>query len=161
MPHHEKKAPLGKQEHHDEPHSCCQGKKWAQLDKWPQRSTWKGWRGGYNGQSQHRGKEGAETPDTGGKSKNCLPSGSIWGQKKERKAQLLTNSNLPDRLPHSSSWKLWTVRVLFFSCLTLPLLLFLALSILPSGFLRGARSNERGRSANRVLACWLHQPVFA
>ncbi len=69
MPHHEKKAPHGKQEHHDEPHSCCQGKKWAQLDKWPQRPTWKGCRGGYNGQSQHRGKEGAETPDTGGKSK--------------------------------------------------------------------------------------------
>jgi len=38
----------------------------------------------------------------------------IWGPKKETKAQLLTNSNLPDRLPHSSSWKLWTMRVLFF-----------------------------------------------
>jgi hypothetical protein len=37
----------------------------------------------------------------------------------------------------------------------------LALSILPSEFLRGARSSERGRSANRVLACWLHQPLFA
>jgi hypothetical protein len=126
--------------------------------------TGKGGRGGYNGRSQHRGKEGAETPETGGKLKNCLPSGSIWGEKRKRKkAHLLTNSNLPDRLPHSSSWKLWTRRVLFFSCLTLPLLLFLALSILPSGFLRGARSNERGRSPQFgcLLACWLHQPLFA
>jgi hypothetical protein len=47
--------------------------------------TEKGGRGGYNGRSQHRGKEGAETPETGGKLKNCLPSGSIWGKKEKEK----------------------------------------------------------------------------